>query len=145
MLPVLAAACQRDGEATGGMGDSTFVLAMGALRRVNDDRMMHPVAPVPMPLGLKGGPPTIEQSRSRDTLQRIRNDSVKAVDSAGRATVLARFKVTPDQLREKARALALTPEHSQRVMEAVAKENQRLDSLARAKPARPAPPPAPRS
>ena len=145
MLPVLAAGCQRDGEATGGMADSAFVRVMGALRRVNDDRMMHPVAPVPMPLGPRGAAPTIQQSRTRDLLQRIRNDSVRSVDSLGRNAVVARFRVTPDQLREKARALALAPENSQRVMEAVAKENQRRDALARAIPARPSSPPGPRS
>ncbi|MBI2796470.1 MAG: hypothetical protein HYX65_07205 [Gemmatimonadetes bacterium] len=133
MLPALAAGCQREGSESGGMSDSTFVGVMGALRRVNDDRMLHPVPPHPMPRGPNGTAPTIEQSRTRDSLQQIRNDSVKVVDSTARAAVLARFKVTPDQLREKARALALTPQRSQRVMEAVARENQRLDSLARRK------------
>ena len=138
MLPVLAAGCQRANTPDGSIGDSTFVHVMGALRRLNDDRMLHPVPPYPMPLGPNGSVPTVAQLRRRDSLQTIRNDSVRAADSAARVVVLERFKVTPDQLGEAARLLALTPQKSQRVMEAVARESIRLDSMARLKSAAPA-------
>ena len=130
--------CQRESADSGAvLSDSAYVHAMGALRRVYDDRAQHPAATIPMPLGPGGTAPTPTQVRHRDSSQHMRIDSVRTVDSIARRTVLARFHVTESRLRETARALAQQPEKSQRVMQAVGLESARLesarlDSLARA-------------
>lgn len=132
-LGAAAGGCQRGlSDASGGMTDSAYVRALGALRRLYDDRMQSPVPAIPMPLGPNGTAPTLAQRRFRDSLQNARNDSVRVVDSLARLAVLTRLHVSEEALRAKARALALEPEKSQKVMEAVGAENLRLDSLARA-------------
>ncbi len=130
-LAVSVVACQAESGPSGGVNDSTYVRVMGSLRRLHDDRLNNQVNPLPQPIGPGGRPATPAQLKQRDSLQKARLDSVARSDSAARALLLAREKVTPDQLMATARALSSDPQRSQRVTDAVNRRSITLDSLAR--------------
>ena len=115
---------------------STYVQVMGALRRVHDDRLSNPLVPLPLPLGPGGSAATPERRATRDSLQRLRVDSVQRVDSLARVAVLTRAHATPEQLMATGRALADDPQRAQRVTEQIGLLAQRLDSIARTARAR---------
>ena len=126
-----ATACQDGQAAAGAIDDSTYVRAMGRLRRLHDDRLSNPLNPLPAPLSPGGGLPTPAQRHARDSAQRAREDSVRAVDSVARAGVLTALHVTPQQLMAPARSLAADPLHAQKITEHIGIMSQRLDSLQR--------------
>jgi streptogramin lyase len=131
-LVVALVACQSEGGTSGSVDDSTYVRVMGSLRRLHDERLSNPILPLPQPIGPQGRQPTPEQVARRDTLQKARYDSVARVDSAARAALLARERVTPDALMATARALSKDPQRSQKVNDAVSRRAIALDSAARA-------------
>lgn len=129
-------ACQTESAPSGGVDDSTYVRVMGSLRRLHDDRLNNQLYPLPQPIGPGGRAPTPAQLKQRDSTQTARLDSVTRLDSTARAALLARYKVSPEQLMTTARALSKDPLHSQRVSEAVNRRAISLDSAARAAKAR---------
>ncbi len=131
LLGVWVAACDTGGATQGGLDDSTYVRTLAGLRRLHDARQFHPVRSLPQPLGIGGRPPSADQLRVRDSLQKLLADSALRADSVARTELLARAKVTPEQLLATARGLAARPERAQRVLQAIAKRAMQLDSIER--------------
>ncbi len=124
-------ACAGGPGSGGAVDDSTYVHVMGELRRVHDERLNNPLVPLPLPLEPGGTAATPERRATRDSLQRLRVDSVQRVDSVSRVAVLARAGVTPEQLMATGRALADDPQRAQRVTEQIGLRARQLDSIAR--------------
>lgn len=119
---VYAAACGDPGGSAlpaSPASDAVYVAAMGDLLKLDREMRSRPRPPLPAPdIGRLSSDTSWKIQRRADSLRQV------ASDSAGRAAVLRRHKVTEAELEATAIVLTTNPKRAREVWEAITKRAQ---------------------